>query len=289
VRVGRRHIRSKRIRRIRRYAVNRVRGWELAAGGTLGLVAGFLLWGEASQEAETSRPETPRVAAPAPDPEVQRLKVQLRLEQARRVELEDELSARPVVPAPRSPKRDAPKRKPGRAKRPGGWIDDDVLLEAGFDAAEVEALNERYEKTELERLFVRDEATREGWFRQPRYFRRMRELNESYDALRAEYGEDRYDWILYAWGRDNRVRVARVMRDSAASDVGLEAGDVILRYDDERIFDARALQQATGEGRAGETVTLEVDRGGERIRLHPPRGPLGVALGSLPVKPPSLY
>ncbi len=267
-----------------------MRGWELVAGVTLGLVAGFLLWGDRGEEAtETPKQQTPRVAAPARDPAVQRLEAQLELEEARRVELERELAARLAVPAKTPEKRDAPKRKPEKAKRPGDWIDGDVLLQAGFDATELEALNERYESTELERLFVRDQATREGWFGRPRYYRRMRELNESYEELRVEYGEDRYDWILYASGRDNRVRVDRVMRDSPAADVGLERGDIILRYNDERIFDARALQQATGEGRAGETVALDVDRGGERIRLYPPRGPLGIGLDSLPVEPGSLY
>ena len=272
-----------------------MRGWQLAAGATLGLLVGFLLWGGDDDGAgQTSVPEAPKVVAPAPHPEVRRLQAQLDREEVRRNELERELSVRPKVPVAEPRPSQARKKKPAgakirKAKRPEEWFDDDLLLRAGFDAAEVEALNERYELIELERLFVRDEATREGWLGQPRYHRRMRELDERYNALRFEYGDDRYDWLLYASGNDNRVQVDRVMQHSAAADVGVELGDIILRYDDERIFDVRTLQQATGEGRARDAVSLDVERAGEHIRLYPPRGPLGIVLVPRYVEPDPLY
>lgn len=275
----------------RRPEARRVRGWELTAGVIAGLLAGFLLAGGGGKRAGETPPERPSVAAPAPIalPEVVRLERQLELEQQRRGELESQLAGRPAVPAPPLEKVGTPARQLGNSPPPLAWIAEDVLLGAGFAAAELEALNGFYEKTELERLFVRDQATREGWFRRPRYARRMREFNERYEALRFDYGDDGYDWILYARGRDNRVRVDRVLQGSAAADIGLEEGDVILQYDDERIFAAPALQQATGEGRAGATVSLEADRRGERIRLYPPRGPLGVVLSSLSVEPRARY
>lgn len=271
-----------------------MRGWQLAAGAILGLGIGFLVWGGRDGDPQKSEPETPEVVAPAPDPEVRRLQAQLDLEEARAGEMERELSARPRIPAakPRTsePRKRKPRReRPDKVKRREDWFDDKLLIGAGFDAAEVEALNERYEQIELDRLFVRDEATRQGWLGQPRYHRRMRELDERYNALRFEFGEDRYDWLLYASGNDNRVRVDRVMQDSAAADVGVELGDILLRYDDERIFDVQILQQATGEGRVGAAVSLDVERQGEQIRLYPPRGPLGVVLVPIYVEPDPLY
>ncbi|MFP6624017.1 MAG: PDZ domain-containing protein [Myxococcota bacterium] len=271
-----------------------MRGWQLAAGAILGLVIGFLVWGGRDGDPQKSEPETPEVVAPAPDPEVRRLQAQLDREQARRGEMQRELSAQPRIPAakPRTsePRKRKPRReRPDKVERREDWFDDKLLIGAGFDAAEVEALNERYEQIELDRLFIRDEATRQGWLGQPRYHRRMRELDERYNALRFEFGEDRYDWLLYASGNDNRVRVKRVMQGSAAADVGMEEGDILLRYDDERIFDVQILQQATGEGRVGDAVSLDVERQGEQIRLYPPRGPLGVVLVPIYVEPDPLY
>lgn len=268
-----------------------MRGIELAAGAALGLFAGFLLWGVGSDDAaERTAEDGPSLAAPPPETasELQALKARLEREETRRMELESEIAARPPVAAP-APEKPPQAAKPEPGKPPGDWIDDRVLRDAGFGDSELDALDELYESTELERLFVRDQAKREGWLRSQRYRQRMRELNSRYDALRFEYGEDRFDWILFATGRPNRIRVDRVLRDSAAAEIGLEVGDLILRYDDERVFDTPSLQQATGEGRAGETVALDVDRGGERVRLYLPRGPLGIVLGAARKKPGAIY
>ncbi|MEE2674521.1 MAG: PDZ domain-containing protein [Myxococcota bacterium] len=279
-----------------------MRGWQLAAAAMLGLVIGFLVWGGRDGDRQPLEPETPEVVTPVPDPEAQRLEEQLDREEARRIEPQRELSPRPTPPVVnpptppvvKPPKDEARERaleeiESLKAKRREEWFDNEVLLRGGFDPEEIEALNEYYELIELERLFVRDEATREGWLGKPRYHRRMRELDERYNALRFEYGDDRYDWLLYASGEDNRVRVQRVMQHSSADDVGVEPGDIILSYEGERIFDVPSLQHATSGGRARETVSLDVEREGEHIRLYPPRGPLGVVLVPLYVRPAPPY
>jgi hypothetical protein len=225
--------------------------------------------------------------------EIEALREELAREVGRREALEQALSERAAASPAEAPTPGAP-TAPGppaaaNAKPRENWLDEPVLVAAGFTPAEAEALRRRFEAIELERLFVRDQATREGWFGAPRFQQRMRELNAEYDVLREEHGDERYDWILFASGRNNRVVVDRVLPDSAASEVGLEPGDVFLAYDEERVFDAGALQRATSGGVFGETVGVDVLRDGERIRLYPSRGPLGVGLRVERREPDPLY
>jgi S1-C subfamily serine protease len=107
-------------------------------------------------------------------------------------------------------------------------------------------------------------------------------------AVRERYGEDTYDWFLYAAGRSNRVKVEGVLGGSAAADAGFRSGDVIVSYDGERIFKPGALVQGTLGGRLGDHVDVEVMRGGELVSLRVPRGPLGVRLGRDTVEPAPL-
>jgi hypothetical protein len=256
----------------------------------VGLLAGWLLWGLRGEGSGVpDRDESARAAgaasggAEASPVEIDGLREQLAREVGRRQALEQELAERPA-PAPAEALAPDPAPSPAQpsaaanTRRSEDWIDEALLVGAGFTPAEAEALRGRFEAIELERLFARDQATREGWLRTARYNQRMQELNAEYGAMRDEHGDERYDWILFASGRNNRVVVERVLGDSAASEVGLEAGDVFLAYDGERVFEPGSLQRGTSGGVLGETVAVDVLRDGERIRLYPPRGPLGVAL-----------
>lgn len=278
-----------------------MRRWELATGAAVGLLAGFVLWGREPETHRAARPNESRpeeLAIPADEApalavaaqaEVVRLREQLEAETTRREVVERQLATQAEAPVPRSSP-SVSGRPGGEGAPPGGWVPEgwpnpEILLQAGLTQVEIDELYQRFETIELERLYVRDAATRDGWIGKPRFKRRMRELDKRYRALGDEYGEETYDWILYAAGSKNRILVTRVMQGSAAEDVGLEAGDIVLRYDDQRIFDSRALQQATTSGEVGETVALDVLRNGELIRVYPPFGPLGVHLGSILVKP----
>ena len=220
--------------------------------------------------------------------EIRVLRAKLAEETSRRESLERQLHARTDPPPEDSGSAEGAEESPA-AKAPDGWLDETLLEAAGFSSSERAELRERFEAIELRRLFIRDKAKREGWFRKPRYYKRMRNLNDEYEALREDWGDERYDWILFASGRSNRVAIERVMGDSAAAEIGLEPGDVFLRYDDERIFDGEALQAATAAGELGQTVALDVERRGERFRLYPPRGPLGVGLRVERKQPDPLY
>ena len=134
----------------------------------------------------------------------------------------------------------------------------------------------------MERLELLDRAMREGWAKDPSYRLERRALNL---RLREEMGEDLYDQLLYAVGRNNRLAIRDVLMRSPAEAAGIERGDHILRYDDARVFDAFELRGATSAGRRGESVPVELLRNGRRVRIIVPRGPLGVKLQAQRVPP----
>jgi len=155
-------------------------------------------------------------------------------------------------------------------------FDTHALVQAGWGEGRANALKERWERSQLDDLYLRDAAIREGWG-----MRRLgAERAAARSGLQAEIGIDDYDAMLFAAGRDNRVVVRQVYSESAAERAGLQIGDVILRYDDARVFESRDLRRLTSSGERGRDVPLELLRGGARERLFVQRGPLGVVLGT---------
>ena len=218
--------------------------------------------------------------------EIERLRAELAIEVALREELRGELEElRGSLPAPVEPGSEAGTAGSRVDAADLKWLDEALLLEAGLRPADIDALRERFEEIEMERLYLRDEATREGWLHTHRYRRAARELDASFGGLRDEFGDEAYDWLLYASGRANRVMVGGVLESSPAAQAGLESGDLVFSYDGVRIFSAGELQVATSEGAAGRRVVLVLDRGAERVWIYTVRGPLGVRLGTLRVKP----
>jgi hypothetical protein len=157
-------------------------------------------------------------------------------------------------------------------------FDEDALVAAGFAPRRVEALRARLDEIELRRLYLRDRASREGWLDSPRYSEERSQLMQARRDTRGEFGDDLYDWMLFSTGHPNRVRVSGLIEGSAAVEAGIQAGDVIRRYDDQAILSAQDLRRLTTEGSVGATTALDLERNGERIRLYVPRGPLGVRI-----------
>ncbi|HEX2484707.1 MAG TPA: PDZ domain-containing protein [Myxococcota bacterium] len=145
-------------------------------------------------------------------------------------------------------------------------------------------LRELFEATELERLDVRDRAKRERW-PEERLAGELAVLDERLSAVRRERGDPTWDWLLYSTGRPNRVVVQSVLGRSAAEAAGLEPGDVVYAYDGARLFHPEELVGSTRGGRLNERVELEVERAGQRVRVGVPRGPLGVKVAGLNVRP----
>ena len=154
------------------------------------------------------------------------------------------------------------------------FFDEEALVELGIDPAEAARLRERFEEVELERLFVNDSAAREGWGLP----RRRQELRELSTSLREELGDEGYDLVLYAAGRNNRVSIGDLLTRSPAAQAGFLRGDLLLSYGDQRLFSAQELRRATAQGQAGASTRVEVMREGRVVTLFVPRGPLGVRL-----------
>jgi hypothetical protein len=152
------------------------------------------------------------------------------------------------------------------------------LAALGMDQDRALEIAQRVNEVDLDRLYLRDQATREGWLNTPRYTQALQEVNSDLRFLREDVGDDAYDRYLYATGQGNRLVVGSVIGGSSAAEAGLKAGDTVLRYDDQRVFSTADLQAATVQGIADAPVTITVLRGDQRLRLYVPRGPLGIRM-----------
>jgi len=154
-------------------------------------------------------------------------------------------------------------------------FDDAMLLSLGAHPSDVDRLHDRWARYELERAEISNRALREGWFDDPRH---RAELIGSDLALRNELGDEDYDRFLYALDRPNRLTAKEVLSGSSASSAGLHPGDIIVRYDDVRVFSPGGLLVASSAGETGGSVALEILRDGRQRTLYIERGPLGVLL-----------
>jgi C-terminal processing protease CtpA/Prc len=161
-----------------------------------------------------------------------------------------------------------------------GEITEGSFVAAGFSEGEAAYYRRRLDEAAMARLYLRDRAQREGWLNSERFREEIAALPNVAEELRREMDDETYARYLYATGQPNQVRIRRVLEGSAAAAAGLRAGDVLLRYDGERIYDSRTVQRTTRDGSAGETVAVEILRGGRRIQAYLPRGPIGVTMGA---------
>jgi len=160
-----------------------------------------------------------------------------------------------------------------------------ILQSLGLDAAQTEQLQQRAESVEMEQLFLRNQAIREGWMGTEKYFIESQQLQNSTNTTRETLGEQDYDLYLFKLDTPNRVFVQSVIAHSPAEQAGLQAGDIIYRYGNDRIFSWSDLTTATTQGEALETVRLEAEREDKRFEVYLPRGPLGIRLESKIIDP----
>jgi hypothetical protein len=182
--------------------------------------------------------------------------------------LEQRISAHTPATEPQRPERPVPPQD-RRA----------TLIEAGVVEDLAADIVWREGQYELDRLELRDQAVREGWFGSERYREEAARLEADKPDLRSEVGDDAYDRYLFAAGEDNRVKVNSTISGSPAEAAGLRAGDLIETYDGGRIFSFSGLRDATSDGERGELVPVDIRRpDGSRVQAWLPRGPLGVRL-----------
>jgi hypothetical protein len=165
----------------------------------------------------------------------------------------------------------------GAKKQELPWFDRDALVDACGSTSVVADIEQRWEQFEMDKLYLGDAARRDGYFRKPRYRMKLAKLERD---LRADYGSEAYDAFLYAQGKPNRVTIDHVIANSPAGDAGLQKGDVVIRYDGERVFHPQEFKQATNRGELGDLVLLDVTREGEAVTLRLPRGPMGIRMKS---------
>jgi len=174
---------------------------------------------------------------------------------------------------------------PGTSNRKVNWINEQALIDAGIDQAKVSNIKNTFEQAEMDKLYLRDQATREGWMGSERYNDALKEITDRTGALRSQLNDYEYDAYLYASGRSNRVFIESVLSNSPASNAGIQAGDVILTYDNQRIYNWSDLTGATSKGTANTTIAVTISRNGQQQQVYVPRGPLGVRLNTDSVAP----
>jgi len=162
----------------------------------------------------------------------------------------------------------------------GAMTTERALLAAGIDAPTATEIKRRQDEIALSEIYLRDLATREGWADTPRFGEEMAEIQRQRTSIRDQIGDDAYDRYLAALDHPNRVAVDEVLLESPAAVAGVQAGDLVLRYGDTRIFAPEELVNATRGGIAGETVRLEIMRQGQPVQIDVPRGPLGVRIAA---------
>lgn len=159
------------------------------------------------------------------------------------------------------------------------------LIRGGIDSTIAEDIVRRKNSIELKRLELQDRAKRDNYLNTQRYFDELDDINKQDINLREEFGDERYDEYLYTSKQNNRIRITSVMLGSAAEHSGIQKGDVVLSYDNKRMFSWQELKDATTEGQLGEFVTISIVRNGEVYSFTVPRGPLGTQLGATRLEP----
>ena len=112
-------------------------------------------------------------------------------------------------------------------------------------------------------------------------FRRQRGASNGNDLaitnpIRAELGDQNYERYLEANGWPTSAHIGSIIGGSAGQNAGLRAGDNVISYAGERVFNLSEINNLTIQGEVGESVLIEVERNGESVQLTIPRGPIGI-------------
>lgn len=149
----------------------------------------------------------------------------------------------------------------------------DMLLAAGYSPDQVEWLSVRLEGLRKERNSTRQELLARGLPMDP-----VKSLAHMYNQdieLRYEIGDDEYERYLLALDRPTNVHATTVLPGSIADTFGIRTGDVILSYDNKRLFNQGELD-GLAIGTSGRSAAVTVNRDGEILNLVVPGGPFGV-------------
>ncbi len=231
----------------------------------------------ATPEVIIANTDTTASDSPAADGRWRQVDQALEQLQARVATLEDQLSGLAATGT------EAAAQPPIRDSDAG--LSQATLEAAGLDPVQAAEILQRQSRRDMQRLELRDQASREGWAGTERFFEAMRELNGDAASLRVEIGDEAYDRFLYLTGQPNRVVIDSVITESPAQLAGLQPGDVVLDYAVGRIFSWVVMRDASRVGQRGEYIVMRVQRDGRPFEVNVPRGPLGVRMETEQVNP----
>ena len=146
-----------------------------------------------------------------------------------------------------------------------------ALVAAGFAEYRAEEI-----AAEIERIRTETMAKLAEGEERPNINQLRAELSSE---LRQSLGDYEYEQYLEATGQPTSASVRAVQEDSAAAAVGIQAGDEIISYAGERIFNSAELAAKTQDGVTVDNVLVEVKRDGVIHQYTLPAGTLGVIVG----------
>ena len=146
-----------------------------------------------------------------------------------------------------------------------------ILVEGGFSDEEARRALELESEASFRAMQLAWEAQRNGEATDV-----MDVMSNPQTILRAEMGDDAYARFLEAQGQPTAIRITQVLGGSPGSSAGLQAGDELISYNGERVFNVMELRNSTMQGQPGEDVVVEIERDGVRMQLTLPRGPIGI-------------
>lgn len=149
-----------------------------------------------------------------------------------------------------------------------------ALIEAGFAPDVAASILQRESELLMEAMGARFEARRTGMPTS-----RDDVIGNPGAMLRAELGDTDYERYLQANNRPVSVGVSSVLESSPAQGAGLQAGDRIVSYDGQRVFNVFDLNAQTILGTPGQNVVVAIERDGIPMQVVLPRGPLGITGG----------
>ena len=145
------------------------------------------------------------------------------------------------------------------------------MVEGGFTEEEARAILQRESEAQYKAMQTAWEAQRNGDSYDP-----FSSTTSTQSILRAEIGDDAYARYLEVQGQPTAISVTQVLSGSPGNGAGLQAGDQLVSYDGDRVFSMSDLRNRTMQGEPGQDVVIEIERGGIRMQLIVPRGPIGI-------------
>ncbi len=184
------------------------------------------------------------------DDEISQIKQQLK-------EIQHTLAAMPeTAPSSINPVNITRKRSPSFL--PQRLYNLENLIRGGIATPVAEDIVRRKNSIELKKLELQDRAKRDNYLNTQRYYDELDAISQQDVNLREELGDERYDEYLYSSKQNNRIKIASVMLGSAAEQSGIQKDDVVLSYDNKRMFSWQELKDATTEGQLGEFVSINI-------------------------------